>query len=182
MKRIAAMIVFFFMFSMTCALFAQDKVDNPMYQKWAKFKIGTSVKYKQESDVAGNKTESDIVYTLAELTPEKVVVEMSGSMAVMGKPVDMPKTKMEYLAKVDKVAPATAEAAKPKESDEELSIAGGKYKCHVVETEVKVGEGSVVSKIWSSDDVPGSMVKTLSNMEKPMKTTTSITLVEVKQP
>ena len=172
-------------FTFACTAFAQDEIDNPMYQKWATFKVGTAAKYKQVTEAAGNKTESEIVYTLIELTPEKAVVEMTGSMLIMGNKTEMPKTKMEHMAKVKKIEPlatGTVDAAKPKESDEEIEVPAGKIKCHLTETEAKVGEGAVYSKIWSSDEVPGTMVKMVSTMEKPIKSDTSITLIEVVKP
>ncbi|MBF0407176.1 MAG: hypothetical protein HQM10_07475 [Candidatus Riflebacteria bacterium] len=188
MRPILSLMVVLMVFAFACTAFAQDEIDNPMYQKWATFKVGTAAKYKQVTEAAGNKTESEIVYTLVELTPEKAVVEMSGSMVIMGNKTEMPKTKMEHMAKVKKiempaqVATETVEAAKPKVSEEEVEVPAGKIKCSLTETEAKVGEGAVYSKIWSSDEVPGTMVKMTSTMEKPIKSDTSITLIEVIKP
>ncbi|HNW36908.1 MAG TPA: hypothetical protein PKM25_18350, partial [Candidatus Ozemobacteraceae bacterium] len=65
-------------------VFAADMVDNPSYAAWSKFKIGTELKYKQVSEVANMKTESEITYKLVELTPEKAVVEMGGAFIKFG--------------------------------------------------------------------------------------------------
>ena len=42
------------------------EADNPMYQSWSKFKVGAMAKYQQLSEMMGNKTESEIIYTLVE--------------------------------------------------------------------------------------------------------------------
>ncbi len=162
------------------------EADNPMYQSWSKFKVGAMAKYQQISEMMGNKTESEIIYTLVELTPEKAVVEMSGSTTVAGNKMEMPKTRMEHAAKLN-VDGAAASAAAPVNADtkqgaEEIDAAGGKIKCTTVETNITQGESVITSKVWSSEDVPGTLVKSVNSMEKPMKTTTTLTLIEMKKP
>ncbi|HNV70167.1 MAG TPA: hypothetical protein PKO06_10750, partial [Candidatus Ozemobacteraceae bacterium] len=103
-----------------------------------------------------------------------------------GNKMEMPKTRMEHLAKVTVEATAASAAAPvnadTKQGEEEVDVAGAKIKCKTVETNITQGESVITSKIWSSDDVPGTLVKSVNNMEKPMKTTTTLTLIERKTP
>jgi len=184
-KNLSVFLVVFLQAFSFC--FAQEMEENPVYKQWAKFKVGTMVKYKQESDMAGTKTEGEMTYTLVELTPEKAVVEMGMTTLMLGNKVEQPKAKMEHLAKLPKVDPKMAQeakipGAKVKESNEEIEVMGKKYKCHVLESTVDAGNGPMVTKVYSNDEIPGSLVKSITTIEKPMKTTTTITLVEKKIP
>jgi hypothetical protein len=167
-------------------LFAQETVDNPVYQQWAKFKVGTMAKYHQSTEVMGNKTETELAYTLVEVTPEKVVVEMSGMSKVMGNNIEMPKTKIEYQAKVAKGQEVVPNAPPPntdsKQSEEQLTIAGMNLKCHVIQTTLTQEGMESVSQIWSCDEIPGTLVKSETKMEKPVQSLTTISLVEVVKP
>ncbi|NLI78489.1 MAG: hypothetical protein GX442_18875 [Candidatus Riflebacteria bacterium] len=160
--------------------FAQEKVDNPVYQNWAKFKPGTMVKYAQTSEMMGNKTQSEVAYTLLEVTPEKVVIEMGGSTVIMGNQTEMPKTRIEYPAKADAADPNVKSAinAKTSQSEEEIEVAGGKIRCKVFETTVEQQGSQIKSRFWSSDDVPGTLVKSETTMEKPVQSVTVLALVE----
>ncbi len=167
------------------AVSAADKVDSPVYQQWAKFKVGTLAKYHQVNDMAGAKTESDIIYTLLEITPEKVVVEMSGEMNVAGQKMEMPKTKMEYPAKVDAGDPVLVkDQPKPdvKQGEEEVDVAGTKYKCKTIETKIDQQGTTGTSKIWSCDTIPGTLVKSETELTAPAAGKTSLVLTEVKLP
>ena len=43
--------------------------------------------------------------------------------------------------------------------DETIDVAGKKVKCHWVETTIKQDANTTVSKVWTSDDIPGGMAK-----------------------
>ena len=134
-----------------------QQVDNPQYKSWAKFKPGTAVTMK--TDAAGTTIETTT--TLVEVTPEKVVVESKMKMAGM-EGMDMPATKMDIPAKVAQAAGGTATGPAPVTKDEEVEVAGKKYKTKVTETK----SGDTVSKTWTSDEVPGMMVKMESGTTK----------------
>ncbi len=159
---------------------AQEKIDNPVYQNWAKFKPGTMVKYAQTSEMMGNKTQSEVAYTLLEVTPEKVVIELGGSTVIMGNKTEMPKTRIEYPAKADAADPNVKNAisARSSQSEEEIEAAGGRIRCKVFETAIEQQGSQIRSKLWSSDDVPGTLVKSETTMEKPVQSVTVLALVE----
>jgi len=163
-----------------------EPIDNPVYAQWAKFKAGSFVRYAQKSVAMNNETTSEVEYKLLEVTPEKVVVEMSTSMTVAGNKVNVPPTRMEHLAKVEirgslaTTTVAGAGSGSSKQAVEEFVLGDKKLKCNVMETNVDQAGSKVTSKIWHSDDVPGSLVKSETKLEGPMSSVTSITLVDVK--
>src|SRR5688572_24967322 len=82
-----------------------EKIDNPAYKSWAKFKAGTTVTLKTESDMAGTKSDMETTTTLVELTADKAVVETKMSMNAGGQKMDMPAQKTDVPAKMDKIEP-----------------------------------------------------------------------------
>lgn len=170
-------------------LFAADMVDNPAYGIWSKFKVGAELKYKQVSEVANMKTESEITYKLVEVTPEKVVVEMGGAAVVAGNRMEMPATRMEYTARVEntKVDPKLVEMAKvatpeSKTGEEQITVPAGTFKCRIVDSKMNQQGTEVSAKIWTSTEIPGSLVKMVTTMTAPMKSVTTMELVEKKLP
>jgi hypothetical protein len=137
-----------------------EQIDNPQYKSWAKFKEGTSVTIHVTTDMAGSKTEMDTTMTLVSLTADKAVVESKSSIVVADSKIDMPADKMDVPAKIDKpktTATGTAPAATT--SNEEVDVAGTKVKCVVTTTTTSSKGVTTISKIWTSDQVPGSTVK-----------------------
>ncbi len=170
--------------------FAADTIDNPQYTSWAKFKVGTSVTLKTESDMGGMNSQMETTMTLLELTPDKAVVETKMSMNAAGHQMDMPARKMDIPAKIEKPAP-TLNGATPatepakvdaKQSTEEIDVAGKKIKCKVVEATTVTNGMTTKSKSWTSEEVPGGLVKMEATMEGPAKGTTkmAVTAMTIK--
>jgi len=176
--RIVTFILLVFICLFSCTTFAQEKVSNPIYENWAKFKVGTTTKYQQEAEKNGKKTVSgEMIYKLVELDSEKVVVEISQTLYQNGKKTELPIAKNQFMAKVIK----RNEQLLPtlKKSDEEVEVPYGKIKCRAIETSNKWGEYSMVSKTWTNSDIPGFLVKQTTDMETPEKSITTISLVQM---
>lgn len=164
-----------------------EAAENPSYTQWAAFKVGTETHYKQVSDIMGNKNEAEIVYRLVELTPEKAIVEMQTSMTLMGNKVPSAPVRLEHPARVDAAAApaaAPADAPKPdtKKGSEDVTVSGTTYTCTTMETTIDQAGSVMKSVIWFSDKIPGGLVKSETNMEKPMKSLTVLELTKVVQP
>lgn len=148
---------------------------------WANFNAGSWVKLKSVTsmEVAGNKTETttEMKYTLVEITDDKAIVELETSMAGLPTPT---KTTMEIPLGVAASAMPTEAADAPKavEGEEELSIAGSTLKCKTAEIVMEANGAKTTTKTWMSEDVPGWAVKTVSNVEGPTPTQTTMELVE----
>lgn len=160
--------------------YRSEKIDNPMYVNWAKFKPGTTVKTKVVSDMAGNKSDITTTTKLLEVTAEKVVIEMSSSMKMGDQTFDMPAQKMDFPAKVEKQPEEkTKEEVKPKTGEEEIEVAGKKYKAKWTESVMEANGIKTTSKVWTSEEFPGMTLKMESKMEGGMSGTTKSEVVEV---
>lgn len=159
-----------------------DELDNPTYTNWAQFKPGAMVEYKSVSDVAGNKTETIIVYTLKEVTAEKAVVEMKTTMMMAGQKFEQPPMPLEHPAKVQNQPQPEGEQMKveQKEGSESIDAAGQKWDCKWYETTSDQNGMKTTSRTWTNDDVPGTLVKSVTNVDGAMKMTTETVLVSVK--
>ena len=82
--------------------FAADRVDNPDYKAWAAQKVGTVLKFHTTTTDKINR-ESDLVRTLKEVTPEKVVLDS----------VFLPNNFKETITIPATIDPATTQRAEP---------------------------------------------------------------------
>jgi len=167
-----------------------EKVDNPQYKSWAAYKPGTMVKQQMTSKMTmgGQETETKttMTSTLKKLTAEKAVLAIVVEVNVGGKKMTQPAREQEVPAKVDKkattqpAAPAGTKMTKKGEGDEEITVGGKKYKTHWVEWHMVSDRAEMTSKTWTTDAVPGQMVKMTSDMTKPMAVKTTSEMVELK--
>jgi hypothetical protein len=144
--------------------FAAELVDNPAYQNWAKYKVGTSVTFSNEITMGGMNMSMEMTQTLAELTPEKATVEVQMTNAMM--PGEMPKQKMAIPAKVEQgkvqepgKMPEGMKGEAKSLGKEKVKIGDVEYTCEVT---AFTGEGMGMKsegKSWSCPDVPSGLVK-----------------------
>ena len=158
--------------------------NNPQYDSWAKHGVGSSVTIKGTTEAAGQKTEMEITQTMTEKTDEKVVVEVKNTMVVMGNKMDTPAQKIEIPAKAPAGQGTPSEEAKKagfdvKESEETVTVAGKEYAAKVIDTTGNQNGMDIVAKVWTSSDVPGLMLKTVSSTTGAMASNTSMEVVEV---
>ncbi len=104
---------------------------------------------------------------LVSLDKDKAVLEETRIDLEEGSETEMPPDKVTLFAN-DEIShaddslmekPTKAESVKQTEGDEEVVVMGNKIKTHWVETSVKTGNETSLSKDWLSDDVPGGLVK-----------------------
>ncbi len=159
-----------------------DEIENPAYENWAQFKVGAMVEYKTVSDVAGNKTESVITYTLLEVTDEKAVIEMKTSTIMAGQKYDTPAVKMEHPAVLEATPEGTTEQPEVEQTkgEESIDAAGQTWATTWYESATDQNGMKTTSRTWTSDDVPGTLVKSVTNIDGAMKMTTEMILVTIK--
>jgi hypothetical protein len=171
------------------AVAAQDKVDNPEFANWSKFKKGTSVTLKSVSSFNNMSSEATITSTLVEVGADKLVIEMtsavkSGAMEFKGEPMkrDVSKTvalpkdfKKEDFAKGK--PPGTYE-----EGTETLKVGGMDVKTKWYKYKFEVEGTKTEAKMWMSEDVPGIMVKSEMTASGALATTTKMEITEIKKP
>jgi hypothetical protein len=144
---------------------AQETIDNPQYQEWAKWKAGAFATIKSESVVDGKvQLVTTQTQTLKSLTAEKAVVEITSVTEAAGQKISAPPVTFDIVAKLPKVKFDPADVkVEPKDDPkvkhtkgrETLTINGKKVECEWVQTEFE----GVTSKMWTSEQIPGRMVK-----------------------
>lgn len=151
-----------------------DKVENPEFKGWSKFKEGTSVTLKITNEAGGMKSESTVTNKLAEVKDDKLVIETEMTIMAQGKETKLPAQKRDVTKTLDKAPMGfDVKTGKPEgtteEGKEKVKIGGTEYDCkwYKYKTKVKLptGEEEVESQLWMSDDVPGMAVKLTSKMK-----------------
>ena len=157
---------------------ADEMVTNPPFKHWSAFKVGATVTQKEkvrfakdldEADYYPNAVhEKDVTYTLLEVTPQKVVVQSTVTDYGVGSMIELASTKIIYPAEVVKehVATSKSDIESFKEGDEDVKLLGKTIKCHWVDLMDKEGDESIQHKMWSSDEVPGGIVKDVKITKK----------------
>ncbi len=153
---------------------AQDKkkVDNQEYANWSKFKPGTTATLKMTTESTGMKTGSTVISKLIEVKDDKLVLEMDTETELMGKPFKAPAMKRDVTktVEVDAKAADLAKAGKPEgtfeEGTETLKVGGTEVKTKWYKYKSKLeGLGETSGQMWTSDEVPGMLVKMTSKAD-----------------
>lgn len=159
---------------------ADDTIDNPAYLDWAHYNPGTSVTYSTDSNTMGNTSAIATTTTLTDLTADKATVSVATSMLVNGKNVDLPPQSQDIPAKVKKPSASTgmqpADAPKTETGTQDVQAAGKTYSC--TKTTVTTNQNAIcnVTTTWTSDQVPGGIVKMESDTSGAMTSTTKMML------
>ena len=153
-----------------------DKIANPQYDAWSKFKVGAFSKVDVDTTAAGTTSKSTTTTKLTALSADKLTLEVTTSMTAMGQKMDMPPQTIEVPAQIEK--PADAAAAEPKKGDETIKAAGKDIKTSWTETRSEQGGTTVLAKSWTSPEIPGGVVKMTSSSTGAMASTMTMVLVE----
>jgi hypothetical protein len=164
-----------------------ERIDNPIYASWAKFPKGTAVVYREVTSQNNTETVTIKTFTLADLTDELAIVEMQATTTTPdGTTTEYPPITFRN-GKFTTVAPDTdrqriGKAGKPTEEGEEtLEIAGRTFRTTWYKTKGRVEAGEELIQIWSSEEVPGGLVKSVNQVPVINKLNT-VELVEIKTP
>jgi hypothetical protein len=137
---------------------------------WGSFKVGSyeTMKATTTTEVAGNKTNmaTETKMTLINLTADKATVETATT--VMG---NTSKTNIDIpLTATQTATPPTGSTpnANVKSGTETLTIAGKSLNCKWTETESEAGGNKTVAKVWTSEEVPGFVVKMVTSTKGTM--------------
>jgi hypothetical protein len=162
---------------------AQETVDNPQYQEWAKWREGAFTTLKSETVIDGKvQVVTTQTQTLKKLTAEKAVVEITSVTEAAGQTIKSPPITLDIVAKLPKVKidpvdpkvdPKDVPKYKETKGREALTINGKKVECEWIQFEVD----DAVSKTWYSDQIPGRMVKTQTRAKE---ATTTMQLTDWK--
>jgi hypothetical protein len=174
---------------------AEDKVDSPIYKHWARFKPGAFSVVRTERMAKGPKAEMieaefTVTTTLKEVTPERVVVELEIVTVGENEKAEMLPRKQAYPAKIEKDEALKMEDPKKgdkvedaevvgvEQGEEEIRVGDKKIKCKWLETKSRQGDQTTTTKAWTSDEVPGQVVKMVVTMEGKGEMTSKTFLVK----
>lgn len=157
-----------------------ERVENPSYASWATFPVGTVVERVSVTEEIGRpeKTTTTSTFTLVAKTDASITLELKTRTTrydgfVMDNPPDRFSTdRYFHLPPGRKPAdPATA-----KETDTLLFVAGKPYRVRFVESRDRNEGGEVLVKTWTSDAMPGGLVKSITETPGVKKRTTIETM------
>lgn len=168
----------------------QEKVDNPEFAAWSKFKKGTSVTARTTSTANGMTTnEATITNTLVETGPDALTIETVVTAKVNGMEVKQPAIKREVPRTITlpqgapkPPAPGQKPEGTVEEGAETLKIGGADYKTKWYRFKNVIEGTTVEGKVWFSDDVPGGVVKAESTATGKATFTSKLEVVEFKKP
>lgn len=162
-----------------------EPVDNPAFKSWSKFKPGTQITMKTESEFNKMKSEILIVSKLVEVGTDKCVIEVETITKINGMDFKAPAMKQDVPKTYDvpKADPKTPKVETPdvkkEEGKETLKIGGTEVKTTWMKYTTKTKEGNHEGQTWMSDEVPGGLVKSVS---KAGDVSTKTELIEIKKP
>lgn len=132
------------------AALAAEKIDDPGYTYWSKFKPGAFAVIQTETDVSGQKMVMRMTTTLRDVTPEAITVDVTTE-TTSGATKMAPRTSKRVVpAKRDKPADSVIG-----ESREDVTVGDKKYACRLM-TETRQ---TMHIKTWMCEKVPGGLVK-----------------------
>ncbi|HEX8911425.1 MAG TPA: hypothetical protein VF796_03625, partial [Humisphaera sp.] len=133
------------------------------YRHWAAFKPGSFTRLKgQLATDVGMKVEFELVASLVEIRPDRVVLEYVTTAFENG------------VAQKPEVAKQVAPAVNPNQTErlvgeEEVTVGDRKLKCKVYETTnvqpAAAKAPPITSRLWVSDEVPGGIVKSVTTQQ-----------------
>lgn len=144
--------------------------DNPEFANWSKFKPGTTAKLKVTSEFGGNKTAATVTTKLVEVKGDKLVLEMESETEVMGKPLKVPAQKRDVAKTIEVKEGQPKPSLKPEgttdEGTETVKVGGAEVKTKWYKFKTKTPMGEVSGQVWTSEEVPGMVVKMTSKADK----------------
>jgi len=153
-----------------------DQIDNPRYKAWASFKKGSSRTLDATIQAGPVQVQTSMQSTLTDVTDDMVTVQTQSTSTYAGQTRQSPPHNQTIAAKVD-------QKDIKDDGEESIDAMGKTFKCKVYEASAAAAGASNSAigqvKFWTSDDVPGGIVKMAVNVPTPgpggQGTTTTIT-------
>ncbi len=142
-----------FVMMVAAPLARAEQVDNPAYEAWAKFGVGSSETLHSSMQAGGQSMEMESTRTLKEKTDDHLVITVQATMNMMGQQHTTPERTMTIPAKTQKKDVKEL-------GTEDVQAAGQTFSCKVFEVKgINPQEPGAFAKIWVSPEVPGGVVK-----------------------
>ncbi len=162
-----------------------DRVENPVYTRWASTEIGTVVVYNEVTDVGGVVTHGRRAHKLVSRNEDVAEVESQDVDPETGKPIGTPQTlkHMRWMIKPSgKGANDPGRPAGTYETGEDLLMIKEKtYQTRWYKAKGQVEAGPTDTQTWYASEVPGGLVKSVHAIPNAKKSVTT-ELDEVRLP
>jgi hypothetical protein len=155
-----------------------EEVESPQYASWARHPVGTTVRLRTVTEAAGARSiETTASYRLVKTTADAVVVEMK---VVSDAPGSEPEGTSQELT-IRRLFPLfpgvkKEDIGKPegvtKQGEEAVTVAGRTYRARWYEGRGATEAGPSESRTWTSDEVPGRLIRSVTKVPKANKTVT----------
>lgn len=161
------------------------QVENPVYSRWKNFPVNTRVQYLQVTRAGTFEERRLIEYRLLNKSTDQLTVEIRSRLE--NQQEEAATTQSQTARRLFQLPPGVSPAqfGKPTgrkaHGTESLNIADRTFKTQWFIADVRVEAGITETKSWSSDDVPGGLVRSLSQTPA-AKTTTTMDLVILELP
>jgi hypothetical protein len=153
-----------------------ERVENPSYRNWAVFPAGTVVVRRSVTEEIGRpeKTTTTSTFTLVEKTDDAVTLELKTRTTrydglVLDNPPDRFTTERYFHLPPGQTPAAPVPA---QELADPLLVGAIPYRVRLVESRDRNEGGEVLVKTWTSDAMPGGLVKSIAETPGVKKRTT----------
>ena len=127
----------------------------------------------------------EISTSLEAKSADKVSLKIVTKMTVAGTTMELPAQTIDIPAVTPPVEKLAEDAPKPvtKESTAKIKITDKEYNAKVIESTTKIGNMTTTSKSWTSEEIPGMMLKmeTKTAGEFPSESAMVVTKVTIKK-
>lgn len=163
-----------------CPMVRADVIEHPAFVNWSKFPVGTRVTVRSTTTMKGRVTANvTTTTTLAKKDAKAVVIRKA--FKVEGQPEPHPDDFVETTIKRDFPLLAGTDASKigkpagqPKNKGEQVELLGRKYETEVYESRGTTEAGPMTTRTWTSLEMPGQIVKSVSEVKAAEKVTMDV--------
>jgi len=143
-------------------------VDNPQYQNWKQFGVGTQAVYHMNNDMGPMKMQMEMTQTLKSIDSEKAVIAMQNKMFFNGQEQVMPVPDQDIPAKITQAKYDETEGNMKEVGQESQTVAGQTIACTKYTIEQEQGPGQKMNgTLWASMQIPGRMVRMEADVTSP---------------
>ncbi len=162
----------------------EDLVDNPKYQSWSTFPVGTSITGHTNTKMGAQSMTMELKQKLIEKTAEKLTLEVLSSFqgtAHTEKQEVAAKVPQSKAVKEDELPQGVTGKAE-KQPDEQVKIGDKSYTCKVMSFSGEMHGSKASGKTWTSNQVPGGLVKSEMHMEGKITADNSTAMTSIDVP
>jgi hypothetical protein len=162
-----------------------EQFENPNYKLWDRFPVGTCVTQRTTTENEDNtaKTVTTIKYTLKQKADDYLLLESQATTVhYTGRTETNPPDETK-IRKTFTLPPGAKPPTPPKAESgtETLTVAGKEYQTRWVKGKDHTEAGELLSQTWSSDEMPGGLVKSVSKVPA-KRATITVEVIDVKIP